>query len=131
MHRDLKPENLFLQRDGRPKILDFGIAKLTTAEPVNPGAAPTVSALTEAGVAVGTLGYMAPEQVRGEPVDHRTDIFAFGAILHEMIAGTPAFRRDSRIATVNAVLESDPPELADDGGAGAATDHPAVRREAA
>jgi Tol biopolymer transport system component len=113
VHRDLKPENLFLQRDGRPKILDFGIAKLTTAEPANPAAAATVSALTEAGVAVGTLGYMAPEQVRGEPVDHRTDIFAFGAVLHEMIAGTPAFRRDSRIATVNAVLEADPPELAD------------------
>ena len=121
VHRDLKPENLFLQRDGRPKILDFGIAKLTTAEPANAGAAPTVSALTEAGVAVGTLGYMAPEQVRGEPVDHRTDIFAFGAVLHEMIAGTPAFRRDSRIATVNAVLESDPPELAD-------TVAPALRR---
>jgi serine/threonine-protein kinase len=113
VHRDLKPENLFLQRDGRPKILDFGIAKLTTAEPANAGAAPTVSALTEAGVAVGTLGYMAPEQVRGESVDHRTDIFAFGAVLHEMIAGTPAFRRDSRIATVNAVLEADPPDLAD------------------
>ena len=109
VHRDLKPENLFLQRDGRPKILDFGIAKLTTAEPGNVGAAPTVSALTDVGVAVGTLGYMAPEQVRGEPVDHRTDIFAFGAVLHEMIAGTPAFRRDSRIATVNAVLEADPP----------------------
>ncbi len=121
VHRDLKPENVFLQRDGRPKILDFGIAKLTTAESANPGAAATVSALTDAGVAVGTLGYMSPEQVRGELVDHRTDIFAFGAVLHEMIAGTPAFRRDSRIATVNALLESDPPELAD-------TVAPALRR---
>ena len=80
-----------------------------------------MTALTEVGVAVGTLGYMAPEQVRGEPVDHRSDIFAFGAILHEMIAGAPAFQRDSRIATTNAILESDPPELAD-------TVAPALRR---
>ena len=113
VHRDLKPENLFLLRDGRPKILDFGIAKLTTSEHGSLGEGPTLSALTEVGMAVGTLGYMAPEQLRGEPVDHRSDIFAFGAILHEMISGTAAFRGDSRIATVNAILEADPPELAD------------------
>jgi serine/threonine-protein kinase len=121
VHRDLKPENLFLLRDGRPKILDFGIAKLATPDSAGQGTAQTMPALTEVGVAVGTLGYMAPEQLRGKTVDHRSDIFAFGAILHEMIAGAPAFQRDSRIATTNAVLESDPPELAD-------TVAPALRR---
>ncbi len=110
VHRDLKPENLFLTRDGRVKILDFGIAKLTEAA-VDLGAG-TVSMLTDVGVAVGTLGYMAPEQLRGEPTDHRADLFALGAILHEMIAGAPPFKRESRVQTVNAVLESDPPELA-------------------
>ena len=110
MHRDLKPENLFLTRDGRVKILDFGIAKLTAGGEEH-GAA-TVSMMTDVGVAVGTLGYMAPEQLRGETVDHRADLFAVGAILHEMIAGVSPFRRESRVQTVNAVLESDPPELA-------------------
>jgi eukaryotic-like serine/threonine-protein kinase len=114
VHRDLKPENLYLTRDGRVKVLDFGIAKLTVSESEHPAGAPTVTILTDVGVAVGTLGYMAPEQVRGELADHRSDIFALGAILHEMIAGTPAFRRDSRIATVNAVLESELPELSGD-----------------
>lgn len=114
VHRDLKPENVFLLRDGRPKVLDFGIAKLTSPPESGDGAAPTMTALTDVGVAVGTLGYMSPEQVRGERVDHRSDIFALGAILHEMLTGGPAFRRDSRIATVNAILESDPPELPDE-----------------
>jgi serine/threonine-protein kinase len=111
VHRDLKPENLFLTRDGRIKILDFGIAKLTQPDPEKPSGAGTVTILTDVGVAIGTLGYMAPEQMQGQPVDHRADIFALGAILHEMVGGTPAFRHDSRIATVNAVLESDPPPL--------------------
>ena len=121
VHRDLKPENLFLTRDGRVKILDFGIAKLTQPDSDKPAAAATVTILTDVGTAVGTLGYMAPEQMTGHPADHRADIFAFGAILHEMVAGSPAFRRDSRIQTVNAVLESDPPELPDDVA-------PAIRR---
>jgi serine/threonine protein kinase/Tol biopolymer transport system component len=112
VHRDLKPENLFLTRDGRVKILDFGIAKLTAPDTSEgPAGAATATIHTDVGVAVGTLGYMAPEQLRGQPVDHRADIFALGAILHEMIGGAPAFRRDSRIQTVNAVLEADPPEL--------------------
>jgi eukaryotic-like serine/threonine-protein kinase len=121
VHRDLKPENLFLTRDGRIKILDFGIAKLTQRDDKHPGVSETVTILTDAGVAVGTLGYMAPEQMKAQSVDHRADIFALGAILHEMLLGSPAFRRDSRIATVNAVLESDPPELSDDVA-------PAIRR---
>jgi eukaryotic-like serine/threonine-protein kinase len=111
VHRDLKPENLFLTRDGRVKVLDFGIAKLTQPDHEQQSVSPTVTILTEVGTAVGTLGYMAPEQMSGQPVDHRADIFALGAILHEMMAGAPAFRRDSRIGTVNAVLESDPPPL--------------------
>ena len=113
VHRDLKPENLLLTRDGRVKILDFGIAKLTAPDPDQPGGADTVAIVTDVGVAVGTLGYMAPEQLRGEPVDSRSDLFALGAILHEMVSGAPAFKRDSRIATVNAVLEADPPDLDD------------------
>jgi serine/threonine-protein kinase len=121
VHRDLKPENLFLTRDGRIKILDFGIAKLTQPDGEKPSAAATVTIMTDVGSAVGTLGYMAPEQMRGEPVDHRADIFAFGAVLHELLAGSPAFRQDSRIATVNAVLESDPPALPE-------TVAPAIRR---
>jgi len=112
IHRDLKPENVFLTRDGRVKILDFGIAKLTLALSEQPGAESTATLLTDVGVAVGTLGYMSPEQVRGQVVDSRGDIFALGAVLHEMIGGRPAFRRDSRIETVNAILEADPPELA-------------------
>jgi eukaryotic-like serine/threonine-protein kinase len=121
VHRDLKPENLFLTRDGRVKILDFGIAKLTQPDYEQPAGAQTITIMTDVGTAVGTLGYMAPEQMKGQPVDHRADIFALGAVLHEMVAGAPAFRRDSRIATVNALLESDPPALPD-------TVTPAIRR---
>jgi serine/threonine protein kinase len=111
VHRDLKPENLFLTRDGRVKVLDFGIAKLTQPDAVKGVSASTVQLLTDVGSAVGTPGYMAPEQVRGEPVDARGDLFALGAMLHEMLTGTAVFKRDSRIATLSAVLESAPPEL--------------------
>ncbi|HWW60439.1 MAG TPA: serine/threonine-protein kinase, partial [Thermoanaerobaculia bacterium] len=111
VHRDLKPENIFLGRDGRLKILDFGIAKLT-ARGASDG--PTFQmAATEPGMVLGTVGYMSPEQVRGEPVDHRSDIFAFGTILYEMLTGNRAFKKNSSIETLSAILREDPPELLD------------------
>src|SRR5438876_3909783 len=112
VHRDLKPENLFITRDDRVKILDFGIAKLS-----EPGAAVTGSedatrkALTNPGAIMGTVGYMSPEQVRGQMADHRSDIFSFGTILHEMITGRRAFRRETMAETMTAILKEEPEEL--------------------
>jgi Tol biopolymer transport system component len=111
VHRDLKPENIVITRDGRAKILDFGLAKRNTAEAI--GAAATVAAATEPGVIMGTVGYMSPEQVRGGEVDHRSDIFAFGAILYECVTGTRAFARGTAAETMTAILNDDPPRLAE------------------
>jgi serine/threonine protein kinase len=111
-HRDLKPENLLVTTDDRVKILDFGLAKLTrdpAADPVS--AVPTASRHTEAGVVLGTVGYMAPEQIRGAAVDHRADIFTFGAILYELLSGQRAFQRGSAPETLAAILNDDPPDL--------------------
>jgi Tol biopolymer transport system component len=104
----LKPENLFVTNDGRVKILDFGLAKSLLPESGVSGAA-TFGA-TEPGTVLGTVGYMAPEQVRGKPADHRSDIFAFGSILYEMLTGQRAFRGDSAVETMNAILVRDLPE---------------------
>src|SRR5436190_1153657 len=111
VHRDLKPDNIFLTRDGRLKILDFGIAKLTAHAGAD---GPTFQmAATEPGMVLGTVGYMSPEQVRGEVVDHRSDIFSLGAIFYEMLSGIRAFKRNSSIETLNAILKEDPSDLTD------------------
>ena len=110
IHRDLKPENLFLTRDRRMKILDFGVAKLIrTSEADEPTA--VVDTVTAPGVVVGTVGYMAPEQVRGQPIDHRADIFALGVVIHEMLSGAKPFQRDTTPETLTAILKDEPPDL--------------------
>ena len=111
IHRDLKPENLFITKDGRVKILDFGLAKLTQADSGSHTSLPTATHGTEAGVVLGTAGYMSPEQVRGKALDPRSDIFSFGAILYEMLSGKRAFHGDTPADTMSAILKEDPPEL--------------------
>ncbi len=112
VHRDLKPENLFITKDDRVKILDFGIAKLSARGAGATGSEDaTRKVLTNPGVVMGTVGYMSPEQVRGQPADHRSDIFSFGAILHEMITGRRAFRRETMAETMTAILKEEPEEL--------------------
>jgi Tol biopolymer transport system component len=113
VHRDLKPENIFITNDGRAKILDFGLAKLIRPEADSSGDAPTQQVGTDAGTVMGTVGYMSPEQVRGKPADQRSDIFAFGTILYEMLSGKRAFHGDSAADTMSAILKEDPPDLAE------------------
>jgi serine/threonine protein kinase len=107
IHRDLKPENIFLLDDGQVKLLDFGLARQAMA---GDHAGQTV-AETDPGTVMGTMGYMAPEQVRGQTVDGRADLFAFGAVLYEMVGGQRAFQRDTAADTMTAILTQDPPEL--------------------
>lgn len=111
VHRDLKPENLFLTKDGRVKILDFGLAKLLHGRTTVDQSTATARDATEPGVVMGTVGYMSPEQVRGEAADHRADIFAFGAIFYEILAGKRAFQKPTAPETMSAILNEDPTDI--------------------
>ena len=121
-HRDLKPENVFITSDGTVKILDFGLAKVIDAVPL--GEADTLTraptGATEPGRVMGTAAYMAPEQARGQPVDHRADIFSFGIVLHELLSGTRPFRGGTVNETIAAILKDDPPPLPQEVPAGLA-----------
>jgi serine/threonine protein kinase/Tol biopolymer transport system component len=112
VHRDLKPENLFLTKDGRVKILDFGLAKLhANLAPSADGRTATIEEQTDPGKVLGTVGYMSPEQVRGKNADHRSDIFALGTILYEMVTGKQTFRKPTSAETMTAILNEEPPSI--------------------
>jgi hypothetical protein len=111
VHRDLKPENVFVTRDGRVKILDFGLAKLKTEKDGETKTDLKTVSGTEPGVVLGTMGYMSPEQVRGKAADKRSDLFSFGAIFYEMLSGQRAFRGDTAADTITAILSKEPPDL--------------------
>jgi eukaryotic-like serine/threonine-protein kinase len=111
IHRDLKPENIFITRDNRVKILDFGLAKHSRSRSPQERETVEIEAGTEPGTVMGTVGYMSPEQVRAEEVDARSDIFSFGTVIYEMLSGRRAFKADSAVETMSAILKHEPPDL--------------------
>ncbi len=115
VHRDLKPENLFLTGDGRVKILDFGLARMSPLPNIQSETGPYVPEETDAGMVMGTVGYMSPEQVRGQPADARGDLFSFGCVLYEMATGRRAFQRETAAETMTAILHDEPPDQTNSG----------------
>ena len=112
VHRDLKPSNLFITADGRVKVLDFGLARYEKIESEKSAThAPTVTRHTDPGTVLGTVGYMSPEQVRGAPADHRSDIFSLGSVIYEMVSGCRAFVHDTAVETMNAILKEEPADI--------------------
>jgi len=111
IHRDLKPDNIFITQDDRVKVLDFGLAKQAHTSVHGEGVTLTAGVPTTPGTVMGTVGYMSPEQVRGQQLDHRSDIFSFGAVFYEMMSGKRAFHGESSVETMNAILKEDAPDL--------------------
>jgi hypothetical protein len=111
VHRDLKPDNVLVTKDGRAKILDFGLARIGLRSAAASGQTETATMHTQPGAVMGTVGYMSPEQVRGLEADHRSDIFSFGVMLYELLAGSRPFQGETSVETMTAILKHQPPDL--------------------